>query len=444
MISKRFPVELEDKILFWMNYNQDSQLHLIINLDGFVDYSILQYAVRLAIDVEPVMGCRFVVKYWIPYWERLNNLDNIEHVYLVETNEPEHELFRFLGDVYVETTLGPQIKVCVIRAEKDMICIKVSHVAMDAAAIKDLAYLLASTYNELIRNPHFTPETGVKKNRSFSQVSKYFSTWDKFKIIRRTVRDFVSYTIPFKPPNTRKINKRPSGRRLIIKTFDSDMFNAVKEFGRRNNATVNDIMVAVFIKSFNEIVTPDPKAIRRLVITCDLRRYILSGKVEALCNLSGFIYINLGKNRRSRLKGLICTVRDQMNILKNDYIGMGNLPVSMAVFKTLPFPWALWIHDKISDFIEKQTMSTGHVAPVFTNTGIIDHNRIVFNGVKPENAHINAIYSYPPVLSLSINGFRDTLTLTSGFCSNTVDSTMVQLLFKRMEQNIISLGYEKK
>ena len=439
MIPKRFPVELEDKILFWMNNSQDSQLHLIINLNGLVDHSILQNAVRLAIDIEPVMGCRFVVRHCVPYWERLDNLDNIEHVYLVETNEPENELFRFLGDVWVETTLGPQIKVWVIRSDKDIICIKVSHVAMDAAAIKDLAYLLASTYNVLIRNPSYTPETVLKKSRSFSQVSKYFSTLDKFKMVRRSVRDFVSYAIPFKLPNARKINKKPSHRCLIIKTFDSGMFNAVKEFGKRNNATVNDIMVALFIKSFNEIVNPDPKAIRRLVITCDLRRYIPSGKAEALCNLSGFVYINAGKNRMSSLKDLICAVRNQMNMLKNDCIGMGNIPVSMAVFKTMPFLWALWIHDKISDFIKKQTMSTGSVAPVFTNTGIIEHDRIVFNDVKPENAHINAIYSYPPVLSVSLNGFRDSLTLTSGFCSNTVDNTMVQLMFERIEQNIVSL-----
>ncbi len=439
MIPKYFPVELEDKILFWMDNNQDSQLHLIINLNGFVDYSILQKAVRLAIDIEPVMGCRFVVRHFVPYWERLDNLDEIEHVHLVETGGSDDELFRFLSDVWVETTLGPQIKVWVIRSDSDIICIKVSHVAMDAAAIKDLAYLLASTYNELIKNPHFTPGTAIKKNRSFRQVSKHFSTLDKFKIIRRTVRDFASYAIPLEPPHAGETNRKPSDRCLILKTFDSGMFKAVKEFGRRNNATVNDIMVAVFIKSFYETVNPDSRALQRLLITCDLRRYIPSGNAEAFCNLSGFIYVNVGKNRKLSLKEIICNVRDQMNRLKNDCIGMGNLPISMALFKIMPFPWALWIHDRISDFLKRQIMSTGSVSPLFTNTGIIDHNRIVFNDVKPENAHINAIYSYPPVLSVSLNGFKDTLTLTSGFCSNTVDEAMVKLLFEMMEQNIVSL-----
>lgn len=440
VIPESFPAVLEDQILFWMDNIHDSQIYLTIRLKECIDEGILEKAVRLTLDAEPVLGCRFVNGFWRSRWKRLDNLDVVKLVHLVQTTNPADELLRLFERDWIDARTGPQVKVWIIRSCEDILCIKASHVVMDAGGLKDYGYLLASVYQKLKNNPDFKPESSLKGNRGLSQISKHFKVLDKLKIIRRSVRDLASYTFPFVHANSNRMNQKPFNRKLAIRTFDKQMLQTVKEFGTNYLATVNDVMAATFIQAFYEIINPDPEALRRLVTTCDLRRYIPGKKAEALCNLSGFAYLNIGKNKKASFKEILKLVQDQMNQLKKDYIGLGGLPLSMLVFKFIPFPWALWVHDKISDFIKKQTMTTGNVSPLFTNTGVIDLNRLAFVHVEAGNAYITTTYSYPPVLAVCLSGCGNSLTLSAGFCENTIKSQMVECLFDHIEQNIQSFS----
>ena len=48
----------------------DQQLCMVIKLSGTLDENALAKAVRLTMDLEPVLGCRFVENGGNPFWER--------------------------------------------------------------------------------------------------------------------------------------------------------------------------------------------------------------------------------------------------------------------------------------------------------------------------------------------------------------------------------------
>lgn len=438
IIPKRIPSVLEEQILFWMDRCHDSHLQMVIYLEGQVDEVVLGRAVRLTLDAEPVLGCRFVTNLRTPYWERRDDLDAIRHVHLVRSTHPERSLREFFDGVCVDAGIGPQVIIWIVRSgSADTICIKVNHVAMDGRGVKEYGYLLASVYSKLKDDAGFRPETTPVDKRSLLQVSRNLSVFDKLKVVRRSFRDFAGYVLPITLSASCNINKEPSCKALSVRRLNMRTFQDIRKSGKYSGYTVNDIVVAAFIKSFYEIVNPDPNALRRLVTTCDLRRYIPDTASLPVCNLSGFVYLDIGKNRTMCYREILEMVRDQMRRRKADYIGLGNLPVSMLIFKLLPFTWAMRIHDKISDIMKRQTMTTGNVSLLFSNIGVIDLSRLRFHQVKAENAYITTPSAYPPVFAVSLSGCDTGLTIAAGFYENTISRGSVERLFDNVEREIL-------
>ncbi len=69
-------------------------------------------------------------------------------------------------------------------------------------------------------------------------------------------------------------------------------------------------------------------------------------------------------------------------------------------------------------------------APSLTNVGPIDPERLDF-GAPVRRAHLVTPLIFPPIFGAGVSGFRDTLTLTAGFCASGVDGGMMNELFDR-------------
>lgn len=96
MIPPQFRSVFGDQGVFGMRRFFDGQLHCIISLDSRIDESQLAKAIRLTLDAEPVLGCQFIPRWWLPYWQRRVDLDSIELFHLVETTQPEREILKFM------------------------------------------------------------------------------------------------------------------------------------------------------------------------------------------------------------------------------------------------------------------------------------------------------------------------------------------------------------
>ncbi len=439
--KRRFPVVLEDRILYWMRKSYDSSIRCVVEFDGRIDAARMARAIRLTLDAEPVLGCRFVKGTYRHYWKGMDNLDEVKLFEVLETSEYDDDIGAFMESLpLLNLYNGPQVRAWLVRSEKDTLVICLQHVACDGVGAKDYLALLAHTYLKLFRDPAYRPNPNLSGSRSLRQVFKNFRPADYFPLVRRGFRDSYEFMLPLvrrTPPAMGMPLSRPS---MVVRTIGPDLFRKFREYGRMRNATVNDMLATAFLRTFYGPEKPGENLWPRIVGTVDLRRYLPDKKAGALCNLSSFTYLSIGPMLGKTFDNTLTLLRDRMSALKNDFIGFGPVPLSALLFATLPFPAALWVHDKLGDLQKKQAASGKDFAPLFSNMGHIEAELLNFGDTEVRQAFITTPVATPPVLAIGLTGFGQSVTMTAGFCQTVVTKNDVKQIFDGMEKEISSLN----
>jgi NRPS condensation-like uncharacterized protein len=439
--KQRFPVVLEDRILYWMQKSYDSSIRCVVEFDGRVDAARMARAVRLTLEAEPVLGCKFVRGIYRHYWERMDNPDEVMLFEVLETSEYDDDLGAFIGSLpLLNLYKGPQVRAWLVRSKKDTLVICLQHVLCDGGGVKDYLALLASIYLKLSRDPAYRPEPNLSGSRSLRQVFKNFSPGDYFPLMRRGIRDFYEFMFPVVRRTPPSMGRPLSSPTMIVRTLGSDLFVKLREYGRRHNATINDMLVTAFLRTFYGPEKSGENPWPRIVGTVDLRRYLPDKKAGALCNLSSFTYLSIGPMLGASFDDTLILLRDKMSALKNDFIGFGPVPLSALLFATLPFTAALWIHDKLGDLQKKQAASGRDIAPLFSNMGNIEARQLTFGDAEVRQTFITTPVATPPVLAIGLTGFGESVTMTAGFCQTVVTKNNVKRILDGMEKEISSLN----
>ncbi len=421
---KKSRAVLEDLILYWMRGSHDSDIRAVVEFDGRLDFDRLASAARLCLDAEPVLGRRFVPDNFGAHWERVPDLDRSEIASLFETSAYDGDFGRFLVDAPgTDLFSGPQIRLSVLRSKADTLVIRINHVAGDGGGLKDLTLLLSETYRKLKENPGYAPPVNTG-SRSLRQIFSRFGRADLLKIVRRSFRDAAEFLRPAKFLTSSLETGCRTHPAMLVRRVPAERFARVRAYGKSHSATVNDVMVAAHLRAFYRFLNPGGWP--RLVITADLRRHLPREQAEAVCNLSGFFYLDLGRNLGESFDETLFKVRDRIDALKKDYLALGNFPLTTLAFKSLPLPLSLKVHDFLGHIQKKQAKTEGRVAPLFTNTGAFGDFRADFGGVNATNAYITTTVAYPPVVAVCLSGFAGGLTLTGGFYEGFIGRPLVE------------------
>lgn len=431
-IPSRFPTVMLDQNVFCMqNKVADLQVRCVISLDGKVDAERMAKAVRLTLDAEPILGCRFVEQWWRPYWERRKDLNSIKNFGLVQVTDFVKELVSFMS-APVNPLTDPLVQVRILRSENDTMCIKINHMIADACGGKEYAYLLASIYRKLAEDPEYVPKPNLWGSRSLRQISKCFNFLDKLRIIRRGFRDFKRRSFPYVfwsfPSNAGTL----SNKTFVIRQFGPERFRVIKEYGRTHHATMNDIMLAAFYRALFDFINPDPSVPLRLANTVDLRRHLPSGRTGVICNLSNFSFTNIGKEVGTTFEDTVVMVREDMNAMKADFLGLGDCPFVALFFKGLPFSWTR----KLFAQSLNQLIKIGNTPPIFTNTGIIDSGQLIFGDAIATDAYMIGATFFPPSFGMALSSFGELLTLSISFFETAIKRQVVEHILDLMESNL--------
>lgn len=436
----RIPVMLEDRIMYWMRGSYDASIRCVVTFEGRVDARRMARAVRLTLDAEPVLGCRFVRGAFRQYWERMENPDAATLFEVVETSGREVNIGDFMAALPVlDLYNGPQVRAWLLRSEKDTLVITLQHVACDGVAAKDYLEILASIYRELTNNPAYRPKPNITGSRSLRQVMKNISFLDYLPLLRRGFRDFYQYMLPLERKTPPSMHRPFSQCAMIVRTLGPELFTKFKEYGSRREATVNDILTAAFLRAYFGQKGPVDDLHLRIVGTVDMRRYKPEKKAEALCNLSSFIYLGLGKGLGATFEDTLLRVSSRMTALKNDFIGFGPMPLSAFLFKILPFSAALRVHDKLGDRQKIQAACGRDIAFLFSNMGIINKAKLVFSGTEVVSACVTAPAATPPVVALGLTGFGESVTIVAGFCETAIAKYKIKSVLDKMEEELTKI-----
>ncbi len=432
---QRFWSTMNDDGLFAGRAIGDMLIHCIISFDGQISEKRMARAVRLTLDAEPILGCRFVPGWWRMRWERRTDLDHLGLFRLALSADTEEDISGFLT-VPADPCEEPQIQALLLRSDRDTLCIKVNHVAADAAGVKRYACLLASIYRRLAYNPEYRPEPNPDGTRSMRQVSRLFDVPDKLRIVRRTFRDLRNLLSPRVNSTIPLFRGNPSDRTFVIRRIAHPQFQAIKAHGRRRGATINDMILTAVFRSLSDIIRPDSDMPIRLMTTADLRRYLPTGKAGAICNLSGVFCLKMNQYLEATFDDTLEQVCDRMNFIKGDFIGLGSHPIFVLPAKILPASWTR----PIGDWMGERLLRSGNdTPPGLTNMGQIDKERLVFGEVGVSDAFLTAPVLFPPLFIIGISGFGESLTMSVGFCGSAVNTRVVEQVLDRVESKLRSL-----
>jgi len=413
------------------------QIHLLMEFDGGLDSDRLKRALRLTLYAEPVLGCRFVPRWINPYWARIadDQLDNSDffRVFTGDHLTRETALNDFLVQPINELQ-GPQVKALLLRSEGgDRLVLKLNHQVVDAGGTKEFGYLLASLYRALGKNEDITPSPNLG-TRSLRQVYGRFSKRRLLSILFTYFKDLIDSSIPYQSmvyPMKSAANGRHT---FVMKRLSGERVGLIKAYCAQMDATINDVLVAAMLRSYARKTGWSGNGELRMVGTVDLRRYLPDQRAQALCNLSSFYFIDLGRSLGAQFDDTLSRVKEQIDGLKADHIG---LSFALGTYLlALPYPFCfkkLLFREYFS-----KLATTGNIPPSMTNLGKIDDTALDFESPEITAAEVLVPPCNPPFLVTGLSGYRGTLTLSLGFRESALSRCEVTELFEVVDQELPS------
>jgi NRPS condensation-like uncharacterized protein len=382
----------------------DFQIGLVMQSAGCLDPARLKRALSELLIAFPVLARAYVPGWRRGRWEQRDQSSD-QLLMVASVKDAVGQIPAFFSSP-INTYAGPQMRCLLLQGEQNYLCLNVSHFVTDATGVKALACLLCRAYDapDLIKPGNH--------ERGLDILFKQFPGWRKIGLLRRTIQDLAGQ-LPFPPaaalPGLRSVR---FDRQYVIRKMGPETTRCLKDLAAGYQATVNDVLMAAFIRSLMRFVPPEKRPAWRLVVTADLRRHLPAGQQAGqVRNLSGWVLTSIGRDPGRCLEETCRRVSAQMVRLKNRNLGLGMFPLVWLAVRGLPLAVARAGIEILAPPVLKRIT----VAPSFTNMGRIDDRALVFDGRSVEDAFLLPPVVHAPILGVGISQYRDTMTLSSGF-----------------------------
>jgi NRPS condensation-like uncharacterized protein len=276
----------------------------------------------------------------------------------------------------------------------------------DGVGFKEYLYMLSSIYSNLKNNPNYVLDIKIG-SRSTNQIFKNFNISDKLKILLTSAK-LSKYDSGVIFP----LEGDDSNPFILIRKIPRERFLLMRTYTKTNNATINDVLLSAYIRALYKVLK-----IKYLALPCpvNLRRYIPNGKSEGICNLTSNMICEIGYEIGQTYEETILKVKNSMDSEKDNLSCLkGPLILEMA-FSILPYKKAKQI---ISKSFNNPTIA-------MTNIGIIDKNKLVFDGLNIKDTFICGSIKYKPYFQIAITTFDNEITLSINFCGTEGDKIKI-------------------
>lgn len=400
-----------------------NEVYCFVDLDGHLDYETMIKAVELTNRAFPLLFCKFVEGHGKPYWEETDKTA-ADAIDLVNSADREKEIYLFTHKT-INKYEGPQLSLKMIRnSENDYLCFALNHMIGDGAALKDLLYFISSVYSNLKQNPGYQPKSAMG-DRSMNKVFKNLSFGYKLNMLTKRY-NYAEHDngVYF------KLEGDDTKTFLVVHRIPAELFKQVKAYAKRRGATVNDILLAAYVRSLYKAMN------HQVIVTCmmDMRKYLKSRDDVTFCDMVGNISCHLGRDIGASLAETLNKVKNAMHELKDSPIPVKDLFLLSRLYWILPYKLCIKILAGI------------YVNPIvtMTNIGIIDKNRLVFDGVNIKETFITSPARFSDYLQLAVTTYDNRVTLSSHLFGTQHDKRRVEALYDNVEEELRSAVFSEK
>lgn len=378
-------------------------IHLECAFDGRLDEGRLARACELALDAEPVLGCRFTADGAWPRWERIEHRSRPAPLELVADRAAYD---RFLGDVS-DLRTAPQARLALWRApDGDRLALKVSHAVADGGGTKDSMRIIANTYRRLGSDASYVPAPNLSGSRSIAQVFRALPLRAHPSIVANTMK-----MLRKKPARARRIQPEIAPRESlgwVVRQIDAERTAAITAYGKERGATLNDLFVTAALRAIAAGSDERPGAHHRLQATVDLRRYVPSGRAGRVCNLSAIENVDIGADLGDSFAETLAKVSDVVSARKRNWLGLLDITLG-PLLAAVPYRHLVRTFERV---VGRTVRSGGAFPNALTNIGAITDE--VDFGMRPRTAHLLPPVIYPPMFGSGLSGYSGTITFSAG------------------------------
>jgi NRPS condensation-like uncharacterized protein len=426
-ISQRLPAVALDRVMFVNRLCYDEQLHYVLRFEGRLDEVRLRRAIRLAMDVEPVFGCRYVPEKK-PYWERRSDLDSLRLCEVVETADVQSELELFAARPS-DATRDPLVQACIVRDASDSLCLKVNHVPTDGAGGKDLLYLIAAIYRALEKDPSYraAPNRG---DRGAGQLFRRFG-W------RRSLAA-VAYPALAPPESVWKFptgDLQDIGKRMFAsRRLDPAQSKALREYALEAGATLNDVLLAALFRALWRFLDFACDLPQPVWVPVDFRGYLPSGKTGAICNYIGMMYPVLSRIHGEPFEGTLRRLQQNSPSTEN----RERFALYFSLLIALTHHCFLERMEARMERIARKALETRSTAVHFSNNRTLSLPKLDF-GLSIIDADQFVSAAIPPGLLMAVLSFRGSMKFAITYFNRAMKTEDVERFFDIFQEELSSI-----
>ncbi|MDR2487401.1 MAG: condensation domain-containing protein [Clostridiales Family XIII bacterium] len=376
-----------------------------IDFTSHIDIRILQESVMLSRRTLPLIGCGFEMGFFRSKWVELGFSEDDYLRILPAGNDAEAVIAACFTEP-MDLAREPHLRIDVVRsAQRDTLCIRISHLLCDGSGLKEYVALLSSLYTAIAAGMPLPEQCSY--TRSVAPLLSRLSFLEKLRIPFPKQKE-NAYSASIKreqlvlPPDK---STGPKAVHLLRKQIAGQQWNRLRKYARENGHTINDLLIAAFARSLSRALCVETIP---LPTPFDLRPWIAPGTPFGISNFGGSYMCHIRVRKGDNLADTVAQAALQMQRLKTDkYAAM---PVLSTGFYAAILPHAL-LHRFLLWCMPSHDFS-------LSNTGILAESMIDFAGLPVESAYMLAQFFTGGGLHVVASTWQECCTLTCNFISS--------------------------
>lgn len=373
---KKYNVQPLDLMQFINTKYHDPFIHELIEFEGRLDTEKLIRAVDKLAGAFPLLKC---------YYDQESN------TFIENEHCTGRDLLRIDDDadrnVLLTEALDTDKKLVQLTLSKNILVITISHMICDGSGFKQLIYLLCDIYNG-----NSDENLDYLMTRELSQFTKELTgtTAITLKMLISMIGNYKSMPVYAKTDDENVY--------VLERTISCKIMSKVHSSAKKQGATLNDVFLTAYARALGKLY-----GMKKINIPCtvDLRKYA-KGKA-GIANLTGTYNLNIKLKKDTSFDKTLTdasAIMQKQKMTKNDIAGP-MLLVSKYEKSTL------------EQFLKLYGGMNTSASADYTNLGVLDDKKLVFNGTTVKNAIGYSGLNKAPSFQIAVSSFRGETTVTS-------------------------------
>lgn len=420
-IPLTLPVTAQDRFMFPMK----AIIHVVVSFDQHLDVGILQRAVRLSLDAEPVLGCRFVEEDPQPRWQRFDNLDEMQWLACTSPDNQDEAIDRFIKDSFFHEE--QQLNVGLFQTEGgDTLVVKISHACSDAGGLKDYLKLLAGIYTRLLENPAYYPPPHTSGCRDQQHYFTALGISDPLaRFDPQAPAMLPNWAFPYHSRETNQIH-------LARRRLKNEALERIISFAKDHNVTVTAVLLTAMFRSLFEMLESPRGEEFAIGVSMDLRHRFSGNPDQAICALSLGINPCITYLDEESFGETLQRASGALEELKRNNAELVDA-IAVEAWATMDYSAFLAQIQAILQWVA----DNGKSNPLLSNIGVIDP--LNFSHCQAADVYLLTPVVIPPAFVLGVTTYNRTLTLQCTFGEPGHRQAEVERFMDLMEKELRSL-----